>query len=449
MSSVTEQRSRPVCVAHVCSVCGSPVVLNSVIVGRLWSSALLPPSLDGFLDEVENNIGNYAKKRQALGKYGGRYSEEELKNRMEWASGNSNVGIMVPHLEEGCPCCGFQEAWQYPQASEEQLTGMSADSCPVLIKGRSRAELWAQERLLSSIQSIHADHLNPARVAYADKCRRMLLEQLRAEQTEMSERPIKQRLDSIEKSMALLEEQLKQLGTFSFKEKKPINQQLDKLRKEQLSTRSQLYRREKELKFSIPNLKNQANRISLIISDVMDLAEMYVTPYSYAYRLIPKSRNTQEENITTETTDARLQTGAIPEKEEAVSSNLLLSPGTIIANRYRIESVLGMGEFGVSYCARNSQNARTVLIEYAPMGVAGRMSNTITMCPLSHEKQSVYEDGKAEFLDDVKSMTALGEDGYYAKILEFFQLNGTAYCISEYLENVDPGQYIPNAFLGM
>ena len=449
MSSVTEQKLRKICIAHICTACGSPVVLQSAMVGRLWSSAIISPSLDKYLDKLENDIQNFAQQRKSLGKYGGEYSEEELKNRDEWVTGNTAVAIMIPYVEEGCPYCGYKEAWQHDKASESQLAEVPEAGFPQLINGSSRAELWAKEKLLSAIQNIHADHLNPKAVANAINRRRILLEQLQAEQTELNERPLKQKLDAIEKRMALLEEQVKQLGTFNFKEKKPINQQIDKLREEMLSTRSQLYRREKELKASIPNLKTRADWLSLTVSDVTDQAELHIAPYSYAYHPIRKGGNNTAENTIAGTDNIRGKSKTIPIKQEQNGSSLLLKPGTVIANRYRIDGVLGKGKYGVSYYAVNSQHVQLVLIEYLPCGAARRKSDGVTLGPLSQEKQSIYDDGKAEFLDDVRSLHALGEDGYYAKILDYFEWNGTVYCVSEYLEKVDPGRYIPIAFYGM
>lgn len=51
-----------------------------------------------------------------------------------------------------------------------------------------------------------------------------------------------------------------------------------------------------------------------------------------------------------------------------------LQPGWEIAGRYRIESVIGLGGFGVTYCAYDQKLACTVALkEYFPSGVANRI----------------------------------------------------------------------------
>ena len=49
-------------------------------------------------------------------------------------------------------------------------------------------------------------------------------------------------------------------------------------------------------------------------------------------------------------------------------------------------------------------------------------------------------------MEDAKGLTELGEGDVRARILNRFEQNGTAYCVSESLGAVDPGKYVPNAF---
>ena len=127
--------------------------------------------------------------------------------------------------------------------------------------------------------------------------------------------------------------------------------------------------------------------------------------------------------------------------------SLALKSGSVVGDRYVVGEVLGRGEFGVTYSGfDNRANSRVIIIEYLPDGSAKRESGSSTLLPASPEQQAAFDSGKAEFLEDAGGLTELGEDEYRARILESFEQNGTAYCVSEYLGAVDPGEYVPHAF---
>ncbi len=133
--------------------------------------------------------------------------------------------------------------------------------------------------------------------------------------------------------------------------------------------------------------------------------------------------------------------------ETPADSRTTLKPGTIVADRYMIESELGFGEYGKTYSAQDrATGSRVAFIEYFPVNAAKREPGGVSVYPLSSAKQDEYENGRAEFISDANSLTHLGEYGYNAQILDRFERNGTAYCVSEYLENVPLEMYIPNAF---
>ena len=134
-------------------------------------------------------------------------------------------------------------------------------------------------------------------------------------------------------------------------------------------------------------------------------------------------------------------------RKHAEAAGDTLKPGTTLCRRYVVDSVLGRGEFGVSYSGfDNRANSSVIIIEYLPSGSARRDSAGLSLFPSSPEKKAEFDSGKAEFLHDVNTLTELGEGDYHAKIVEHFEQNGTVYCVSEYLRNVDPGEYLPHAF---
>lgn len=124
-----------------------------------------------------------------------------------------------------------------------------------------------------------------------------------------------------------------------------------------------------------------------------------------------------------------------------------LKPGAVVGERFIVGEVLGRGEFGVTYSGfDNRANSRVIIIEYLPEGSAKRDSGGSTLIPSSSEAAAVFEAGKAEFMEDATSLSELGEGEIHAAILDRFEQNGTAYCISEYPGSVDPGEYVPHAF---
>ncbi len=134
-------------------------------------------------------------------------------------------------------------------------------------------------------------------------------------------------------------------------------------------------------------------------------------------------------------------------RKHAEEASLTLKQGSLVGDRYVIGEVLGRGEFGVTYSGFDNQaNNRVIIIEYLPEGSAKREAGSNMLLPVSAEQTGTFDSGKAEFLEDARGLTELGEGDYRARIQGCFEQNGTAYCVSDYLGAVDPGEYVPHAF---
>lgn len=119
------------------------------------------------------------------------------------------------------------------------------------------------------------------------------------------------------------------------------------------------------------------------------------------------------------------------------SDSFKLPEGNILGKRYRIVSVIGAGGFGITYKAIDLLNNMTcALKEYAPMEIAIRGNDGISMMPASKDKQELYEHGKRRFLEEAEILKRLQNIKTVVSITDYFNENGTSYFVMEYLDGV-------------
>ena len=104
---------------------------------------------------------------------------------------------------------------------------------------------------------------------------------------------------------------------------------------------------------------------------------------------------------------------------------------------YRIERVLGTGGFAITYLAREVAIDRAVAIkEFLPSWLAGREAGTSSVQPLSEDNRPDFEFGLAKFRDEARTLIAFEHPNIIA-IHRFFETNGTAYLVMQYVEGED------------
>ena len=82
-----------------------------------------------------------------------------------------------------------------------------------------------------------------------------------------------------------------------------------------------------------------------------------------------------------------------------------LQPGWEIAGRYRIESVIGLGGFGITYCAYDQKLACTVALkEYFPSGVANRIPGSKEVILYAGKRTEEFRQGYTRFLNEARNM---------------------------------------------
>lgn len=108
-----------------------------------------------------------------------------------------------------------------------------------------------------------------------------------------------------------------------------------------------------------------------------------------------------------------------------------LPVGTKIQN-YEVQSVLGVGGFGITYKAYDSTLERVVAIkEYLPTALAVRVGDGTTVVPKSQGDAQDYHYGLKRFLDEARTLARFHERSI-VRVIAFMEAHGTAYFVIDY-----------------
>ena len=100
---------------------------------------------------------------------------------------------------------------------------------------------------------------------------------------------------------------------------------------------------------------------------------------------------------------------------------------------YRLDAVLGAGGFGITYRAYDAHLDTFVAIkEYLPGEFAAR-TEASTVVPKSNTDAQDYHWGLTRFLDEARTLARFNHS-HLNRVLRFFESNGTAYMVLEYVE---------------
>ena len=109
-----------------------------------------------------------------------------------------------------------------------------------------------------------------------------------------------------------------------------------------------------------------------------------------------------------------------------------LPPGTRF-EEYRLDAVLGAGGFGITYRAYDAHLDKFVAIkEYLPVEFATR-TEASTVVPHSNADAQDYHWGLTRFLDEARTLARFDHQ-HLNKVHRFFESNGTAYMVLEYVQ---------------
>ena len=101
-------------------------------------------------------------------------------------------------------------------------------------------------------------------------------------------------------------------------------------------------------------------------------------------------------------------------------------------NEYRIESTLGIGGFGLTYLASDSNlNLKVAIKEFLPSELAMRCEDQ-SVRPRSDSSVDLFKWGLGRFLDESRTLAAF-RHANIVRVMRFFEANQTAYMVMEFV----------------
>jgi serine/threonine protein kinase len=107
-------------------------------------------------------------------------------------------------------------------------------------------------------------------------------------------------------------------------------------------------------------------------------------------------------------------------------------PAGYALHEYRIEKVLGVGGFGLTYLAVDGNlNLKVAVKEYLPDDIATRGAGH-SIGPRSPDTVETFGWGKQRFLDESRTLASFRHPNI-VRVMRFFEANGTAYMVMEFV----------------
>ena len=102
---------------------------------------------------------------------------------------------------------------------------------------------------------------------------------------------------------------------------------------------------------------------------------------------------------------------------------------------YQIGAAKGQGGFGITYAALDLMNqSRVAIKEYFPSRCASR--DNVTRVISATGQQDSFAGGLRSFLEEGKMLSAVGALESVVSVRDFFEANGTAYIVMEYVDGI-------------
>ena len=114
--------------------------------------------------------------------------------------------------------------------------------------------------------------------------------------------------------------------------------------------------------------------------------------------------------------------------------------GTVLRSKkgraFLFGEVKGDGGFGLTYIAKELTTGMVVAIkEYFPVRCQPQRSRDLTVLPAT-QCQDIYRQGMHSFLSEASMLRAVGDVPSIVHVMDYFEANGTAYMVMEYLDGV-------------
>jgi serine/threonine protein kinase len=115
--------------------------------------------------------------------------------------------------------------------------------------------------------------------------------------------------------------------------------------------------------------------------------------------------------------------------------SIALRAGTLLSDQYTVVGVLGRpGGFGITYLAEDIRLDTLVAIkEFLPRELATRAPDRSTIITHSGDHDSSFHRGLEQFLREARTLAKIHHPSV-VRVRQFFEANGTAYLVMDYLE---------------
>lgn len=124
----------------------------------------------------------------------------------------------------------------------------------------------------------------------------------------------------------------------------------------------------------------------------------------------------------------------------------VLATGTILNKKYRIESVLGEGGFGIVYSAYDVLiNEKVAIKEFFPSTLGTRTVTEMkdySISVLSPEHKPSYEKSLNRFREEASKLAKFNKESGIVSVKNFFEENNTGYIVMEFVEGITLEQYL-------
>lgn len=124
---------------------------------------------------------------------------------------------------------------------------------------------------------------------------------------------------------------------------------------------------------------------------------------------------------------------------------MALTLGSILQERYIIGRPLGQGGFGITYLAwDNTLNAKVAIKEFLPESIAFRQRDGVSVTPFTSNREDDYLYGLSCFLAEAQTLAKFLQHPNIVGVLNFFEENGTAYFVMDYIEGLSLKTHLKN-----
>lgn len=121
-----------------------------------------------------------------------------------------------------------------------------------------------------------------------------------------------------------------------------------------------------------------------------------------------------------------------------------LAPKSVLNGRFVVGKTLGQGGFGITYAGYDiTTDTKVAIKEFYPDGGVARQKDLYTILPYSEKKtEELFTEGRTKFLKEAQKLVQFTNIEGIVQVKDYFEENGTAYIVMEYVEGPTLIQYL-------